>query len=117
MISVSFFSEKENIEEVINKIDNTSCDYIHIDIADNIFVPNSSLDDNLLCSILLNTKHKKDVHLMVSDVKKYIDIYKNINPDIITFHVETNNINEMIDYIKSLNIKVGLAIDLDSDEM
>ena len=115
MISVSFFSEKENIEEVINKIDNTSCDYIHIDIADNIFVPNSSLDDNLLCDVLLKTKHKKDVHLMVEDVKKYIDIYKNINPDIITFHVETNNINEMIDYVKSLNIKVGLALDLDSD--
>ena len=67
MISVSFFSERENIKEVINKIDNTTCDFIHIDIADNIFVPNKSLDDDLLCSVLYNTKHKKDVHLMVDD--------------------------------------------------
>ena len=115
MISVSFFKEKDNIEEVINKIDNTSCDYIHVDIADNIFVPNKSLDDNLLCNVLSKTKKLKDVHLMVSDVKKYIDIYKNINPYIITFHVETDNIIDMINYIKSLNIKVGLALDLDSD--
>lgn len=115
MISVSFFSEKNNIDEVINKIDNTSCDYIHVDIADNIFVPNSSLDDNLLINILSNTNHKKDIHLMVEDVKKYVDIYKNINPEFITFHVETSNILDMIDYIKSLNIKVGLALDLDSD--
>lgn len=115
MISVSFFSEKNNIDEVINKIDNTSCDYIHVDIADNIFVPNSSLDDNLLINILSNTNHKKDIHLMVEDVKKYVDIYKNINPEFITFHVETSNILDMIDYIKSLNIKVGLALDLDSN--
>lgn len=115
MISVSFFSEKNNIEEVINKIDNTTCDFIHIDIADNIFVPNKSLDDDLLCSVLSNTKHKKDVHLMVKDIKKYIDIYKTINPEFITFHVENDNILEMINYVKSLNIKVGLALDLDSD--
>ena len=115
MISVSFFKEKENIKEVINKIDNTSCDFIHVDIADNIFVKNKSLDDNLLCNILSKTNKPKDVHLMVRDVKKYVDIYKNINPSIITFHIETGNTNNIIDYIKSLNIKVGLAIDLDSD--
>ena len=115
MISVSFFKEKENINEVINKIDNTSCAFIHVDIADNIFVKNKSLDDNLLCNILSKTNKPKDVHLMVRDVKKYVDIYKNINPSIITFHIETGNTNNMINYIKSLNIKVGLAIDLDSD--
>ena len=115
MISVSFFSEKNNIEEVIKKIDNTTCDYIHVDIADNIFVPNKSLDDNLLVNILSNTEHKKDIHLMVKDVKKYIDIYKELNPEFITFHVETDNVLDMINYIKSLNIKVGLALDLDSD--
>ena len=114
MISVSFFSEKDNINEVINKIDETSCDFIHVDIADNIFVPNNSLNDELLVNILSKTKHKKDVHLMVKDVKKYVDIYKKINPEFITFHIETNEL-DMIDYIKSLNIKVGLALDLDSD--
>ena len=115
MISVSFFKEKENIEEVINKIDNTTCDFIHVDIADNIFVPNKSLDDNLLCNILSKTNKPKDVHLMVKDVRKYVDIYKNINPNNITFHVETNDILNMINYIKTLGIKVGLALDLDSD--
>ena len=115
MISVSFFKEKENIEEVINKIDNTTCDFIHVDIADNIFVPNKSLDDNLLCNILSKTNKPKDVHLMVKDVRKYVDIYKNINPNNITFHVETNDILNMINYIKALGIKVGLALDLDSD--
>ena len=115
MISVSFFKEKEKIEELINKIDNTTCDFIHVDIADNIFVPNKSLDDNLLCNILSKTNKPKDVHLMVKDVRKYVDIYKNINPNNITFHVETNDILNMINYIKALGIKVGLALDLDSD--
>lgn len=115
MISVSFFNERNNINEVINKIDKSSADYIHVDIADNILVPNCSLNDDLLINILSKTNKLKDIHLMVSDVKKYVDLYKKLMPLFITIHVETDNVLENIKYIKSLGIKVGLAVDLDTD--
>lgn len=109
MISISILSIKEDINK-IKEIDKLGADYIHYDIMDNEFVPNLS---DLSELPLLNTK--KDVHLMVYDIKKYIDIYKEIKPEFITFHVEaTDNIQYYIDYIKSLNIKVGLSINPDT---
>lgn len=109
MISISILSIKEDINK-IKEIDKLGADYIHYDIMDNEFVPNLS---DLSKLPLLNTK--KDVHLMVYDIKKYIDIYKEIKPEFITFHVEaTDNIQYYIDYIKSLNIKVGLSINPDT---
>ena len=52
-----------------------------------------------------------DVHLMVTNPKKYIDDYALLNTDTITFHYEAvKDINEMIEYVKNYGLKVGLAI-------
>ena len=111
MISASFLSIKDNIKENIKKLDNTSIDMLHVDIMDGIFVPNKTWNINEVNELLIDTKKKKDVHLMVNDVKKYIDDFKIIKPEYITFHYEAiDNIFDMIRYIKSLNIKVGLSI-------
>jgi len=110
MISASFLSIKENLKENIQKLDNTTIDMLHVDIMDGVFVPNKT-DNNEIKKVLNNTKKEKDVHLMVNDVKKYIDDFKIINPTYITFHYEAlDNIFDTIRYIKSLNIKVGMSI-------
>lgn len=111
MISASFLSIKDKIQENILKLDSTSIDMLHIDIMDGIFVENKTWSIDEVVNLLKDTIKPKDVHLMVRDVKKYIDEFQRINPDYITFHYEaTNNILEMINYIKSLGIKVGLSI-------
>lgn len=111
MISASFLSIKDNIKENIKKLDNTSIDMLHVDIMDGIFVPNKTWNIDEVNELLLDTKNKKDIHLMVNDVKKYIDDFKILKPEYITFHYEaTDNIFDTIRYIKSLNIKVGLSI-------
>lgn len=105
MISISILNIKDDNDKVIS-IDNLKPDYIHIDIMDGKFVSNIS---DMLNLPIMNSK--RDVHLMVYDVKNYVDIYKKYNPEYITFHVEAiSNIREMIDYIHSLGIKVGLSI-------
>ena len=110
-ISASFLSIKEDIKNKIQKLDDSNIDYIHLDIMDNIFVPNITFDFNEMNELLKDTKHMKDVHLMVKDVKRYIDDYKTLNPEFITFHLEAvDNVKEIIDYIKSFNIKVGISI-------
>ena len=61
-------------------------------------------------SLLPELVTSKDIHLMVEDVKAYVDVYKKYNPEYITFHVEVGNTKELIDYIHSLGIKAGLSI-------
>ena len=55
-----------------------------------------------------------DVHLMVNDIKKAIDDFIAVEPNIITFHLEAceneENVFENIKYIKENNSKVGIAI-------
>lgn len=115
MISASFLSIKDNIKENIIKLDNTSIDMLHVDIMDGIFVPNKTWKFEEVSNLLENTNKKKDVHLMVKDVKRYVDYYSLLKPEFITFHYEAiDNVDEMIDYIKSFNIKVGLSIKPDT---
>lgn len=110
-ISTSILSIKENIDKKILELNNLDTDYIHLDIMDGKFVTNKTRSFDEIYEDIKNTTKKVDVHLMVKDVKKYVDKYLLINPDIITFHLEAiDNIDEMIDYIKEHNTKVGLAI-------
>ena len=110
-ISASFLSIKEDLKNNIKKLDNSNIDYLHLDIMDNIFVPNITWSVEEIENLLNGTKSKKDVHLMVKDVIKYIDEYSNLNPEFITFHFEAvDNVINVINYIKKKNIKVGLSI-------
>lgn len=110
-LSASFLSIKNNIKDNIEKLDNSNIDYLHLDIMDNVFVPNISFSIDEITELLKNTNRPKDVHLMVKDVYKYIDDYSNLNPDYMTFHLEaTNDVLSTINYIKEKKIKVGLSI-------
>lgn len=105
MLSISILGIKDDIDK-LKSIDDLKPNYLHLDIMDGLFVSNSVDMSDLP---LMNTP--KDIHLMVENVKKYVDIYKKYQPEYMTFHLEVNNdIDEIIDYIHSLNIKVGLSI-------
>lgn len=103
MIAVSILGIKDNLEK-IHEVENSSAEYIHLDIMDGKFVSNETDMRRIY-------NKKLDVHLMVSDVKEYINKYKLLNPEYITFHYEAvDNPKEIINYIHSLNIKVGISI-------
>ena len=111
MLSVSILGIKEKIRKNIKKLDKMNIDYFHIDIMDGIFVENTTWKYKEVSKILKHTKTKKDVHLMVKDIKKYVDQFIKLNPDTITFHYEaTNNPLELIKYIQKYKIKAGISI-------
>ena len=109
-ISASFLSIKDNLKENIDLLTKCDIDYLHLDIMDGIFVKNKTWDISEIKN-LINYNKPLDVHLMVSDVYKYVDEYKELNPEFITFHYEVDlDIMDIINYIKKYNIKVGLSI-------
>ena len=110
-IAPSFLKIKEPVHEEILKLDMENIDLIHVDVMDGIFVENKNYTPEEFIYLVSNTIHPKDIHLMVSDVKKYVDEFEKINPKNITFHYEaTTDVSGMINYIKSLGIEVGLSI-------
>jgi len=111
-ISVSILDcDFNNIEQEINKINNSSSDYIHIDIMDGKFVPNIAFDNITIEKVNLYSKKKLDYHLMVKNPKDYILKCVKNNADIISVHYEENDnvLNNLIS-IKKLGCRAGLAI-------
>ena len=110
-LAVSILGIKNNIQENINILNKTDADYFHIDVMDGKFVPNKTDNFETMMDKLKNAKKKLDVHLMVENVAEYIERYKELNPEYITFHYEVNeNIDSIINLLKEHNIKVGISI-------
>ena len=110
LISTSFLSSK-NIPKDLQKLNETSTDYIHVDIMDGKFVPNKTMPFSEMKNIYKYTSKRLDVHLMVKDPKKYIDNYSTLNTEYITIHVELlDDVEKYLNQIKSYGIKCGLSI-------
>ena len=97
-------------QEVLNVVE-AGADYLHIDIMDGHYVPNITFGSNFVKSIRPISNITLDVHLMISPVKQYVESFVNAGADIISFHPEADsNPEKIIEKIKSLNCKCGIAI-------
>lgn len=116
-VGTSLLNANENkILDIIHNLDNAKTDYFHIDVMDGEFVKNDTHDKMLtICEYITHvSRTPMDVHLMVKDVKNFVDSYAIFNPNTITFHYEAckdeNEVMELIKYVKEKARKVGLAI-------
>lgn len=120
-ISASILNvEEENSIQTFYRLELAHTDYYHIDVMDGEFVENNTIDKMKIYSDNLKniTNIPLEVHLMVKDIKKYIDIFAPCNPSIIYFHIEAvkkENIKEIINYIKEANCRVGIAINPETE--
>ncbi len=113
-IGGSFLKIQNNIKKI--KELNDVCDNIHFDVMDGKFTEKKTESFETMKKVNEIITKPKDIHLMVKDIYTYVNLYKDLNPKFITFHFEaTNDIEKTIEYIKSFNIKVGLAINPDTN--
>lgn len=112
--SISFLKNKTTYEDTIAKINKTSCDFLHVDVMDGVFVSNKNFTPTELLTLLKDNPKPLDVHLMVEDPIPYIEVLKEIKPEYITIHVEIPTFFECLKEIKSFT-KVGVSIKPDTD--
>lgn len=116
-ISTSILSvEKEKATRTFYDLETAHTDYFHIDVMDGKFVQNNTYE---LMKEYANTIKQisnipLDIHLMTYNVKDYIEQYIDLEPNIITFHIESvdskEEAYEIIKFIKENNAKVGISI-------
>lgn len=116
-ISVSLLNvDPENSIKTFYDLEVAHADYFHIDVMDGKFVEGDT--ESIMIKYAQYIKHISqiplDVHLMVQDVKKFVNDYLSLEPNTITFQMEAlkdkKEILDLINYIKTNGCKVGLAI-------
>ena len=114
-VSVSILGLDDR-KKAISLLNNTNCDYIHIDVMDGSFVPNKQFTTEEINNLGIISKKKFDVHLMVDNPREYIENLDISNIEYIIVHSEIDkDIDELLDLIKSYNVKCGLSIKPNTD--
>ena len=100
----------EHLEQEIAKIANVS-DLIHLDVMDNIFVPNFTFDFESASTIIKGCPIGVDAHLMVANVDKIGPQYAQAGCASVTIHAEASeNIAQTLRAIRNEGARSGLAI-------
>ena len=116
-VSTSILSaDRENSLGVFYNLEVAKTNYFHIDVMDGEFVENNTIKlmQEYVGQIKQISNIPLDIHLMVKDVKTFINSYIPYEPNTITFHLEAceneEQAKEIIRYIHHNHIKVGMAI-------
>lgn len=103
------------LDQEIQSISGVS-DLIHLDVMDNIFVPNFTFDFEAASKIIQNSSIGVDAHLMVADVDLIAVQYAEIGCASVTIHAEaTKNIPQTLKNIRNAGSRSSLGIKPNTD--
>jgi ribulose-phosphate 3-epimerase len=104
-----------HLDEEIAKISGVS-DLIHLDVMDDVFVPNFTFDFSAASKIIANSSLGVDAHLMVADVDDIAIQYAEIGCASVTIHAEaTSNIAGTLRNIRKAGARSSLGIKPNTD--
>ena len=99
------------LAQEIKMVEDAGADLLHIDVMDGCFVPNITIGPVVVKSIRKGSKLPFDVHLMIDNPDRYIQLFVDAGADILSVHVEaTPHIHRSIQLIKSLGVKACVAL-------
>lgn len=91
-------------------------DWVHVDVMDGVFVPNLTFGFKMIKDIRPLSDLLFDVHLMITQPKRYVKRFVESGADLVSFHYEAEeDVDGTLDIIKSAGCKCGLAINPDTD--
>jgi ribulose-phosphate 3-epimerase len=95
----------------VTAICEAGCDYVHVDVMDGHFVPNLTIGPGVVKAIKPHASKPLDVHLMISPVDSFIDLFAEAGADIITFHPEAGpHPHRTVQAIKATGCKAGISL-------
>ena len=85
--------------------------YLHFDVMDAHFVPNLSFGPVVIQSVRNASSRLFDVHLMVTEPTRHLDLFLSSEGDLFTLHVEAcKDVGTALQAFRSASKRVGLAI-------
>lgn len=112
IVPTLFATTEEDFKKRLEKLSfsgNFNEGWVQIDLMDNKFVPNKSVDTDIIRKFTI--PYKKEAQLMVINPEEWLENLFNLKVDRIIFPVEIDkDIEDLIKKVKEKNIQVGLSV-------
>ncbi|MBQ2508824.1 MAG: ribulose-phosphate 3-epimerase [Bacteroidales bacterium] len=112
MISPSLLSaDFGNLQRDIEMLNQSECDWLHVDVMDGIFVPNISFGQPVVKHIKKHARKPLDVHLMIMDPGRYVEDFRAAGAEILTVHYEAcTHLDRTLHAISDAGMKCGVVL-------
>jgi ribulose-phosphate 3-epimerase len=103
-------ADRENLQDEVSRIASVS-DSLHLDVMDDIFVPNFTWNFSAAEAIIKSSPIPVDAHLMIADVDRIALDYAAIGTSSVTIHVEASETpRATLQAIRKAGSRAGLAL-------
>ena len=104
-----------NLLQALQVAEEDGRDWIHLDIMDGHFVPNLSFGPQTVADLRKDSKLFFDVHLMLDQPDRYVDLFIKAGSDLISIHLEPEyDHNATLNKIKKAGVQTGMVINPDT---
>jgi ribulose-phosphate 3-epimerase len=95
----------------VRAVERAGADIIHVDVMDGHFVPNITIGPLVIQGLRKLTSLPLDVHLMIENPERYVDVFAQAGSDWMTIHAEVcPHLKRMIKKIRQLKVRPGIVL-------
>lgn len=100
-----------NLTPDLEMINESECDFLHLDVMDGVFVPNISFGFPVMKAVSKICRKPLDVHLMIVEPQNWISQVRDLGSEYMVFHQEAcTHIHRTVQAIHAAGMKAGVSL-------